>query len=421
MTRISLLGAAPDTGNLGVNALSRSTMLGIAKRIPEAEICIFDNGRGLRQASYQAGRDTVPYRLCGLSNSRRFYRPESLAHMRLSTLLPGLSNPGMELLSSSKAVLDISGGDSFTDLYGAKRFSLITRPKQLVLEKKGRLILLPQTYGPFHSASRRKIAEDILRRSHCAWARDRDSFQRMAELLGNDLDPARHKCGVDVAFLLPTTRPAGLDAELCAWLTESPFDLVGLNISGLIYNSPREAIQRYGLKANYRAVVQVLLKRFLCETEAGILLVPHVHAPLGHPESDLEACRHLVETLAPADRKRVVLLEDRLDESGIKWVIAQMDWFCGTRMHATIAALSSGVPTTTISYSDKAIGVFESCGQRAEVFDPRRLDSVELSEQVFDAFQRRDNVRQSLKGKLPEVLDKASRQMDEIAQCCVSV
>lgn len=420
MTRISLLGAAPDTGNLGVNALSRSTMLGIAKRIPDAEICVFDNGRGLRQAAYQAGRDTVAYRLCGMSNSRRFYRPESLAHMHLSTLLPGLSNPGMELLSSSQAVLDISGGDSFTDLYGPKRFSLITRPKQLVLAKKRRLILLPQTYGPFHSPARRKIAEDILRQSHCAWARDQDSFERMAELLGNHLDPTRHKCGVDVAFLLPTTRPAGLDSRLLTWMTDSPFELVGLNISGLIYNSPREAIQRYGLKADYRTVVKTLLTRFLRETDVGILLVPHVHAPIGHPESDLDACRELVKTLAPADRERVYLLEDRLDESGIKWVISQMDWFCGTRMHATIAALSSGVPTTTISYSDKAVGVFDSCDQRAEVFDPRCLDTSELGEQVFDAFQRRDTVRQSLKKKLPVVLGQAMKQMDEIAECCVS-
>ncbi len=420
MTRISLLGAAPDTGNLGVNALSRSTMLGIARRIPEAEICIFDNGRGLRQGVYQAGRDTVAYRLCGLSNSRRFYRPESLAHMRLSTLLPGLSNPGMDLLSSSQAVLDISGGDSFTDLYGPKRFSLITAPKQLVLEKKRRLILLPQTYGPFRSPARRKIAEDILRRSHRAWARDRDSFERMAELLGSDLDPTRHKCGVDVAFLLPTTQPAGMDAGLISWLNDSPHDLIGLNISGLIYNSPHEAIQRYGLKADYRATVQTLLKRFLRETDARILLVPHVHAPSGHPESDRDACRHLLQTLAPTDRERVYLLEDRLDESGIKWVIAQVDWFCGTRMHATIAALSSGVPTTTISYSDKAVGVFDSCGQRSEVFDPRQLDTVTLSENVFDAFQRRDRIKQSLQQKLPDVLAQATRQMDEIAESCVS-
>ncbi|GAA5525535.1 hypothetical protein Maes01_02105 [Microbulbifer aestuariivivens] len=419
MTRICLLGAAPDTGNLGVNALSRSVMLGVARRLPDAEICVFDNGRGLRRDTYLSGVDAIAHQLCGFSYSRRFYRPESLAHMRLSTILPGLCNPGVELLNSSKAVLDISGGDSFTDLYGAKRFAQITGPKKLVLDKKRRLILLPQTYGPFRSPQRRRIAADIVRRSHSAWARDQESYERLAELLGSDFDPAVHKCGVDVAFLLPTTKPEDPGAALSAWLANTDTPKVGLNISGLIYNDPREAISRYQFKADYRQTVQKLIERFLRETAARILLVPHVHTPTGSPESDLDACRQLLCQLPAAARERVHLLDEPLNESATKWVIAQLDWFCGTRMHATIAALSSGVPTATIAYSDKAIGVFDSCAQSAEVFDPRKLDQEELAELTLDSFHRRHQLRELLQRKLPPVLERANQQMDEIAARCV--
>jgi polysaccharide pyruvyl transferase WcaK-like protein len=96
-------------------------------------------------------------------------------------------------------------------------------------------------------------------------------------------------------------------------------------------------------------------------------------------------------------------------------MISKMDWFCGTRMHATIAGLSTGVPTATISYSDKALGVFESCGQGAEVFDPRVLEGNEIVERLMDSYRRRGETRSSLGNAVREVKAQAVAQMDEIA------
>ncbi len=47
-------------------------------------------------------------------------------------------------------------------------------------------------------------------------------------------------------------------------------------------------------------------------------------------------------------------------------------------MHSTIAGLSSGVPTATVTYSDKALGVFELCGQEDHVIDPRIFDTEQV-------------------------------------------
>ncbi|WP_193163695.1 polysaccharide pyruvyl transferase family protein [Microbulbifer hainanensis] len=420
MTRIALLGAAPDTGNLGVNALSRSVLFGISKRLPESEFWIFDNGRGVRRHQLDLEQQRFEYHLCGLSNSRRFYRRESLAHMRLSTLLPGLKNPGIEVIKRARAVLDISGGDSFTDLYGDKRFELICRPKQLVLQQQRPLILLPQTYGPFRSTRRRAIARDIVRCCHAAWARDRHSFELLADLLGGDIDRKRHKCGVDVAFLLPALRPAEDDSSaLQTLLTERDTPWAGLNVSGLIYNNPHAATARYGFNADYRAAVQQLLQRILRKSDARVMLVPHVHAPEDHEESDLAASKHVLTKLTATERERVILLDHHYSESEIKWAIAQLDWFCGTRMHSTIAALSSAVPTATISYSDKARGVFASCDQEQQVFDPRALDTAELVDGVFESFCRRSALQQSLRQSLPAVMAQAREQMDQIAMSCI--
>lgn len=419
MTAISLLGAAPDTGNLGVSALSRSVALGIRERIPDADLCIFDNGRGMRLDNLQVGSERWPIRRCGLSNSRRVYRRESLAHMQLSQILPGLRNPGVNAIQQSNAVLDISGGDSFTDLYGSHRFALITKPKLIALRANRPLILLPQTYGPFRDKKNRMQAEDIVRRCHSAWARDTESFAILRELLGADFDERRHRCGVDVAFLLPAVEPSKLDDGLKSWLGEVCGETIGLNVSGLIYNGGRDAARRYGIRADYPLALQRLVERMLAESSVNILLLPHVQAPPDQCESDLRACRALLARLGPEANARVKVLGEQCNEMEIKWVIARMQWFCGTRMHSTIAALSSGVPSAAIAYSDKTRGVFASCGQQAQVFDPRALDTADLVDCVFHAFQQRKNLRQPLLRQLPTVLAEARGQMDAIAESCL--
>ena len=88
-------------------------------------------------------------------------------------------------------------------------------------------------------------------------------------------------------------------------------------------------------------------------------------SPPPNEESDALACQRVLERFS-THGDRLVMSSTDLDQSEVKWVISQMDWFCGTRMHATIAGLSTCTPTATVSYSDKALGVFETCGQGGE-------------------------------------------------------
>src|SRR5690606_16748007 len=105
-----------------------------------------------------------------------------------------------QAIAKARAVLDVSGGDSFTDLYGPRRFEGIVLPKLAAIDAGVPLVLLPQTYGPFNTRRCRRIAERVARRSATAWARDERSFAALRELLGNEYDAKRHRSGVDVAF-----------------------------------------------------------------------------------------------------------------------------------------------------------------------------------------------------------------------------
>jgi colanic acid/amylovoran biosynthesis protein len=418
--RICFWGAAPDTGNLGVSALCYSVLAGIARRRADASIVVYDEGRGIRSDSFRCDGRAVTYQRCGAWNSRRFYRPESVWNMRLSARVGGLANPGARALLSSSAVLDISGGDSFTDLYGDRRFRSVTVCKQMALEHRIPLILLPQTYGPFTAARHRRIAESILKRSDMAWARDQRSFEVLREMLGEDFDPARHGCGVDVAFALePSAWTAPLAPTLDRWLNERPAPLVGVNVSGLIYNDAKQAIDRYGLKADYRLVILQFLRKLLRETDCNIVLVPHVLPPAGFDyESDPIACQAVARELNDESAGRLMILPEYDDPCHAKWFISQLDWFCGTRMHATIAAISSGVPTAAIAYSGKTLGVFETCGQGQHVADPRSLDTEQSVDHLWASWQSRGDAKTTLAAELPGVINQAQTQMDQIVAAC---
>src|SRR5690606_28703828 len=79
--RLVLNGAAPDTGNLGVSALSYAVISGIARRAPYARLTVFDHGFGVRE-SHLGDKGGFRFHRAGLRNSKRLYRPESLWNVR---------------------------------------------------------------------------------------------------------------------------------------------------------------------------------------------------------------------------------------------------------------------------------------------------------------------------------------------------
>ena len=418
MLRVTLLNAAPDTGNLGVSALGYSVIAGLSRRINDLDLTVADSGFGLRPDSLSVDGRPFKFIRCGIRSSRRLHRSDSLWNIRVSSIFGGGWNQIARRLKDQDFALDITGGDSFTDLYGMRTFRIGAQIKNLFLDWGVPLGLLPQTYGPYQTPKNRAIASEIIRRAQFAWARDDRSFQSLRDLLGSHFDSERHRGGVDVAFLLESVQPSSLDTQTMDWLSDRSKLTVGLNISGLIYNDPDSAVSRYGFVADYNQVIIQFVRRLLAKSDANVLLIPHVIAKEQFVESDVAACKSVVKLLETESRGRLRILPSLADPREAKWVISQCGWFCGTRMHATIAGLSTGVPTAAIAYSLKTAGVFETCDQGDHVADPRELNTDAMVERLWASFSARDAVAKSLKLSLPPVLNVAKQQMDAIASSC---
>jgi len=422
-TRVALFGAAPDTANMGVTALYMSTICGLSELIDEVEFVVFDNGLGKRENLISIDENKrVKVIRYGARGGLRYYRSENLLTMLLMSKLGKLGaflNEGISLIDTCNAVLDISGGDSFSDIYGMDRFNLINRPKKIAVNRKKSLILLPQTYGPYNKNKILSAALKSINDATMVWARDINSFNLLKNMLGEHFNNEKHKCGVDMAFSLkPVPAENKVNEIIKQWIKKKNNKklVFGINISGLIYNNPDKSKYQYNFKDNYQDTVFLLINEILERTAANIIFISHVMDITGHYESDVDACINLSEKLNKKYAKRIEVAPVSLNESEVKWLISKMDWFCGTRMHSTIAGLSSCVPTSTISYSDKAKGVFESCGQGNCVVDPRDLSSQQVVDAILKNISIRDKILHDLQEKIPLVIKATNVQLSKISK-----
>ncbi|MEZ5672735.1 MAG: polysaccharide pyruvyl transferase family protein [Thiotrichaceae bacterium] len=218
----------------------------------------------------------------------------------------------------------------------------------------------------------------------------------------------------DVAFVLNPVAPEHpIVAELQA-LKQQGKILIGLNISGLLYNGGAAADAKYQLQSSYRELVEHLIALLLRQENTVVMLVSHVHSIAPHVESDPYACEQVYEKLYETYPDRLLWLQEKFDHRGMKYVIGQCEFFLGSRMHACIGAISQAVPTIGLAYSGKFIGVFASAGVGETVVDLREHDILQVLALVETTFIQRHIIAQQLQVTVPPIKAKVIQLFDTI-------
>jgi polysaccharide pyruvyl transferase WcaK-like protein len=413
--RVCLLGASFDTGNLGISALAESSIKLILSRWPNAEIVLF-NGTYEPQRHGHFISDgercikTLRMRFC----KNIFLQCHFLRYVLYGVLMKVLPTPQLKerlacrnqdfkVLFETEFVVDITGGDSFSDIYSFRRFFLGFLQKWLVIFLGKKLILLPQTYGPFRKPITRVMARYILLHAQAVYSRDRAGVEYVHQLLNNHRVGGKVKLSPDVAFILDSRKPDNFDVSPLSKIPKA-ITLVGFNVSGLLFNGGYTRDNAFGLKADYRTLIPKLVRMFLENKDVVVLLVPHVFPPSNFKvESDPDACLRVYEQLRQEYSDRLFLVEGKYDQGEIKYIIGLCDFFIGSRMHSCIAALSQCIPAVGIAYSKKFHGVFESIGLTECVADARSLDEQQVLEKVEFVFEHESQMRDRLEHIIPQV------------------
>ena len=247
-------------------------------------------------------------------------------------------------LARCDLVLDISEGDSFSDIYGWKRLTYLVGTKLLAARSGRPLVLSPQTLGPFKHPFAAWMADLAMRRARLVCSRDQLStaYFRSRHVRTEFLE------SIDVAFALPYEQA----------LRQSGATRIGLNVSGLLWAGGYTGHNQFRLALDYRSTMIEVATRLSAMPGAEVMLVPHVVTPDRLAEDDLRACQALAAELSGAPD-----LAGPFDTPmAAKGFISGLDFFVGARMHACIAAFSSGVPCVPMAYSRKFTGLFGSLG-----------------------------------------------------------
>lgn len=368
--RIGLVLHSTRSDNLGVGALTvaevailRELAQGLGRRL---ELLVFD-WKGPR-APYVSGDDIT------------------IADFGLKALL----NPFDYLakVSTCDLLVDIGAGDSFADIYGKRRMRQNLAIKALARLGGTPVVMAPQTIGPFASASGRAMARICL--SLCRFVTTRDGLSsRALDDLG--FQGVRIEAS-DVALRLPYDPPLPRG--------DGP-PRAGINVSGLLFSHGYTGHNEFGIAFDYAALIRNLVTD-LQARGAQVHLVPHVIVEQGRlaMEDDMAACK------AIADEMRGCIVAPAFaSPSEAKSYIASLDFFTGARMHACIAAMSSGVAVVPMAYSRKFAGLFGSIGYDRTV-DCTALDAETVRAAVLAGFDARETLADEARAALDKGLAK---------------
>jgi polysaccharide pyruvyl transferase WcaK-like protein len=352
---IGLLWHSISSDNLGVGALTES----------QIAIC--------QAAAVRADVD-VNYLIFGTTGGKQ-YVPQGISvrigsRISIKQMMRG-NSPFLKELDQCDLILDIGEGDSFADIYGIKRFIFLIVSKIAVLAKHKPLILSPQTIGPFDHWLPRKLAIAVMQRCNQVFARDGLSSNYLTQngVRGNTTEV------IDVAFRLPFTRPEHHTNNKVH---------IGVNVSGLLFSGGYTENNQFGLTLDYPALIRELLREWTNDPQNEVWLIPHVIPDDLPVEDDRIAIDALLTEFPSAQRA-----PDFNSPSEAKSFISGMDFMTGARMHACIAAFSTGVPVVPLAYSRKFNGLFSSLNY-PWIADGKSMDTATAFKTIMEGYNKRE-------------------------------
>jgi len=277
-------------------------------------------------------------------------------------------------------IVDLNGGDSWSDIYGKKRFYVAFLSLLTILRLKKPLIFPPQTIGPFYGILPRMLSNYIMRYCVKVYPRDKKS----ADYLAANVKNKKFETFPDMALFLPYKQT----------LHENKTIKFGINVSGLLYNGGYTGNNQFKLNLDYKQLINDILK--WCTTQNGIEihLVPHViEMEEMKTEDDLSACLDVKKEFPTC-----ILANCFSTPMEAKSYISGLDFFIGARMHSTIAAISSGIPVVPMAYSRKFSGLFCDTLNYQYVMDMTILSKEQCLDMLKRVVYNRTEIKREIDG-----------------------
>jgi colanic acid/amylovoran biosynthesis protein len=138
-----------------------------------------------------------------------------------------------------------------------------------------------------------------------------------------------------------------------------------------------------------------------------VVFVPHVTGPRPSADDRLFAERIRKRMQTPA-----VVIQGDYTPDILKGIIGRCKLYMGARMHANIAALTSGIPTLAIAYSHKTDGIMQLYDQSEYVCDIATLDRDRLASCFARLHENRESISRTLHDRTQRLKERAFHNIE---------
>jgi len=375
--------------NKGCEAIVRSTVAMLSTSLPRVRCLLWssdatNDSRQISGSSIQITSELhsmpVALKQCAclrrkLGNIGRF------AATLYRTVMPGVP----------QCVLSI-GGDNFTLDYGPPQNFI--REGLWTMDAGIPFVIWGASIGPFSAEPElEKEMASFLAKVRLITAREGATVEYLRSI-GVEHNVVRVW---DPAFALGAEQYQGDEADFV-----SSGNVLGFNISALIARwFPGNDIDRM------LDDVAIFLAKVI-ETGIKVLLIPHVTRLGGEIVEDDERFLKMVQERLRGSQKSLRLLSGNVPARQIKWIISKCRFLIAARTHATIAGLSTGVPTIAIAYSQKAKGIWQDVfGNDEYLLKTDCLNNESLWWKLEKLKKNELSIRQLLAGRHKEMVNGA--------------
>jgi colanic acid/amylovoran biosynthesis protein len=288
-------------------------------------------------------------------------------------------------LNDASAVLSI-GGDNYSLDYGIPtRFTALDN---IVLKNGRPQIIWGASIGPFtRMPSYEQYMSCHLKKVTGIFARETNTVEYLKSIgLRENVYTV-----ADPAFLMDSVQPK---EKIC--IEE---DSIGLNLSPLMASYVTK-----GDLEQWTVMAAAIIAEVTRATKRHIYLIPHVTNPNSNDYTFMRRALSLIS----GKKENITLVSAQYTAAELKWIISQMAFFAGARTHATIAALSSGVPTLSFAYSIKARGINRDIfGHNKFCLEPTVLDTEFVAGRIISMLDEDAAIRKYLIERIPRIQQAA--------------
>jgi len=265
----------------------------------------------------------------------------------------------------------------------------------LVKNYKKKLILFPQTIGPFHFKLSKFISKNILNLCDYVYLRDIRSIDTMREL---GIPESKYAFVPDIATLQEAVAADNVKLIFHREKIPSGVKLAGISAMEWTYFKARQGSRNFeDYKKHVAAGADYLIEKYGYH----VVFVPTNLSMHGCREDDVKTARAIYELIR--NKQNISLIGNLYTPAELKGFLGTLDMLIATRMHACILGTGAFIPTLSINYQFKLYEYMKLLGLENNTVNIEELTYEKLQALIDFTYQNRESIRRQLEIKITEL------------------